>query len=67
MKYKSLVKSKNRNYTQETLEQIILKKWQKTAHHLLILHGRYTCKSQKPICDQCVITKHCVYLKNEKN
>tara|TARA_B100000401_G_C52413116_1_gene534505 strand:- start:41 stop:232 length:192 start_codon:yes stop_codon:yes gene_type:complete len=47
MKYKSLVKSKNRNYTQETLEQIILKKWQKTAHHLLILQGRYTCKSQK--------------------
>ena len=53
--------------TQEILEQITPKKWLKTAHHLLILHGRYTCKSQKPMCDQCVITKHCLYLKNEKN
>ena len=62
-----LVKTKTADQTQEILEQITPKKWLKTAHHLLILHGRYTCKSQKPICNQCVITKHCLYLKNEKN
>ena len=62
-----LAKTKTADETQETLEQITPKKWLKTAHHLLILHGRYTCKSQKPICDECVITKHCLYLKNEKN
>ena len=62
-----LVKTKNPDDTQQKLESIIPKKWLKSAHHLLILHGRYTCKSQKPICDQCVITKHCLYLKNEKN
>ena len=62
-----LVKTKTADQTQEILEQITPKKWLKTAHHLLILHGRYTCKSQKPICDECVITKHCLYLKNEKN
>ena len=62
-----LVKTKTADQTQEILEQITPKKWLKTAHHLLILHGRYTCKSQKPMCDQCVITKHCFYLKNEKN
>ena len=62
-----LVKTKTANQTQEILEQITPKKWLKTAHHLLILHGRYTCKSQKPMCDQCAITKHCFYLKNEKN
>ena len=62
-----LAKTKTADQTQEVLEQITPKKWLKTAHHLLILHGRYTCKSQKPICDQCVITKHCLYLKNEKN
>jgi len=61
------VKTKTADHTQEVLEQITPKKWIKIAHHLLILHGRYTCKSQKPICDQCVITKHCLYLKNEKN
>ena len=62
-----LAKTKTADQTQEILEQITPKKWLKTAHHLLILHGRYTCKSQKPMCDQCVITKHCLYLKNEKN
>jgi len=62
-----LVKTKTADQTQEVLEQITPKKWLKTAHHLLILHGRYTCKSQKPICDECVITKYCLYLKNEKN
>ena len=62
-----LAKTKTADQTQEVLEQITPKKWLKTAHHLLILHGRYTCKSQKPICDQCVITKHCLYLKNGKN
>jgi len=61
------VKTKTADHTQEVLEQITPIKWIKIAHHLLILHGRYTCKSQKPICDQCVITKHCLYLKNEKN
>ena len=62
-----LVKTNTADQTQEVLEQITPKKWLKTAHHLLILHGRYTCKSQKPICDECVITKYCLYLKNEKN
>ena len=62
-----LVNTKTADQTQEILEQITPKKWLKTAHHLLILHGRYTCKSQKPICDQCVITKYCLYLQNEKN
>ena len=62
-----LVETKTADQTQEVLEQITPKKWLKTAHHLLILHGRYTCKSQKPICDKCVIAKQCLYLKNEKN
>ena len=62
-----LAKTKTADQTQEVLEQITPKKWLKTAHHLLILHGRYTCKSQKPICDECVITKYCMYLKNEKD
>jgi endonuclease-3 len=62
-----LTKTKTADQTQEVLERITPKKWLKTAHHLLILHGRYTCKSQKPLCDQCVITRYCVYWKNEKD
>ena len=31
------------------------------AHHLLILHGRYTCIARKPKCDGCVIVDLCEY------
>ncbi|NND54098.1 MAG: endonuclease III, partial [Gammaproteobacteria bacterium] len=33
------------------------------AHHLLILHGRYTCKARKPSCSACVIEDLCEYRK----
>lgn len=29
------------------------------AHHWLLLHGRYVCKSTKPECDQCFFDKYC--------
>jgi len=63
-----LVKTKNPDDTQKKLESIIPKKWLKSAHHLLILHGRYTCKSQNPICAECVVLNFCEYKKkNEQN
>ncbi len=31
------------------------------AHHLLILHGRYTCIARKPRCGSCVIEDLCEY------
>lgn len=33
------------------------------AHHLLILHGRYTCIARKPKCQNCVIADLCEYQK----
>jgi len=33
----------------------------KDAHHLLILHGRYTCVARKPKCPQCPIADLCEY------
>lgn len=33
------------------------------AHHWLILHGRYTCKARKPLCDVCGLTSVCRYYK----
>ena len=35
--------------------------YQKNAHHLLILHGRYTCKARTPQCPTCVIWDLCEY------
>ncbi len=29
------------------------------AHHWFILHGRYVCKAQKPLCDQCSLSDIC--------
>jgi endonuclease-3 len=31
------------------------------AHHLLILHGRYTCIARKPRCGSCIIEDLCEY------
>ncbi len=31
------------------------------AHHWLILHGRYICKSRKPLCDKCGLKEFCKY------
>jgi endonuclease-3 len=34
-------------------------RWARTAHHLLILHGRYTCKARQPECWRCPISAWC--------
>lgn len=39
-----------------------------TAHHWLILHGRYTCVARKPKCEICGLQEACKYFqKNQKN
>lgn len=32
-----------------------------TAHHWLILHGRYVCQARKPKCGECCISDLCAY------
>jgi endonuclease-3 len=32
-----------------------------TAHHWLILHGRYTCLARSPKCDACGLQPYCKY------
>ena len=47
------------------VEQKLLKftpeRYLKDAHHLLILHGRYTCTARTPKCPVCVIREYCDY------
>lgn len=31
-----------------------------TAHHWLILHGRYVCKARKPLCEDCGLKDLCM-------
>ena len=35
-----------------------------TAHHWLILHGRYTCLSRSPKCEACGLSAFCKYYSN---
>ncbi len=46
--------------------------FKKDAHHLLILHGRYTCTARNPKCEICIIYDDCEWnnrskKSNEKN
>ncbi len=56
-----LTKGKNPNQVEEQLLKILPNKFLKKAHHLILLHGRYVCKSRNPICVKCVINKICLY------
>ena len=44
---------------EKILERITPNKFKHHAHHWLILHGRYVCKSRKPDCPKCVVREYC--------
>ena len=46
-------------------EKTIPKEFMHDAHHLLILHGRYTCTARKPKCAECCIEDLCEYQAKE--
>ncbi len=46
---------------EKKLEKWVPKQHKKDAHHLLILHGRYTCIARKPRCQSCVIEDLCEF------
>ena len=51
---------------EKDLPKQIAKEWQLKAHHWLVLHGRYICKSRKPLCEKCFLTKYCKYFKSKQ-
>jgi len=46
---------------EQKLDKWVPRQHKKDAHHLLILHGRYTCIARKPRCQSCVIEDLCEY------
>jgi endonuclease-3 len=54
---------KNVLEVEKKLDRHVPKEYKKDAHHLLILHGRYTCIARKPRCGSCVIAAVCEYPK----
>ena len=37
------------------------KRYLTNAHHLLILHGRYTCTARRPNCPGCALKRYCQF------
>ena len=54
-----LAKGKNVVEVEQNLEKWVPKQHKLDAHHLLILHGRYTCIARKPRCGSCVVEDLC--------
>ena len=60
-----LAEGKNPDQVEQALYKVVPNKYLKDAHHLLLLHGRYTCKARTPSCNNCVIIKFCKYNQKE--
>jgi endonuclease-3 len=56
-----LATGKNVLEVEQKLTRTVPKQHLKDAHHLLILHGRYTCIARKPRCGSCVIADLCEF------
>lgn len=56
-----VVKASTPESTELALNRVIPEENWSELHHLLIFLGRYVCKSQKPQCNDCKLTKLCAY------
>ncbi|PLA74929.1 endonuclease III [Hydrogenovibrio sp. SC-1] len=56
-----LAKGKTVLEVEKKLVKTVPKRYLIPAHHLLILHGRYTCTARKPRCGACCIYDLCEY------
>ncbi|MBR1985270.1 MAG: endonuclease III, partial [Clostridia bacterium] len=45
------------------LQKVVEKNKWGQFHHFLVLFGRYNCKSQNPLCENCELSKFCNYKK----
>ena len=46
------------------LEEITPAEYLRNAHHYLLLHGRYICRAQRPLCGGCVLRGLCPFLRS---
>lgn len=50
--------------TEKQLMQAIPPEQWADSHHYILLHGRYVCKAQRPLCNQCHVRELCQYYKD---
>ena len=63
----NLAPGENVLQVEKKLIKLTPKEFLQDAHHLLILHGRYTCIARQPKCNVCIIYDLCEYKKKLKN
>lgn len=56
----------NVDQVERNLLKIIPEPYLYDAHHWLILHGRYVCKAQRPLCGNCLIADLCKFPEKQK-
>ena len=49
---------------EQDLLKIFPKEYLKDINHLFVWHGRKTCDSRKPLCNQCTVKDFCKYYQN---
>ena len=50
---------------QELMEALDKNVWSE-SHFLMVLFGRYVCKAQRPLCEECGLKEYCKYYKEIK-
>ena len=51
---------------EQELLKIFPKKYLKDINHLFVWHGRKTCDSRNPHCENCAVNKYCKYFSTQK-
>lgn len=62
----NLSNAKTPEQTEMDLRKAFKEEYWSSLHLYLVLFGRYTCKSQKPDCENCKLQKYCSYYKEKK-
>jgi len=57
--------AKTPEQTEKQLYEYVPQKYRASMHHWLVLHGRYICKSRKPLCNACGISNYCNFFNFE--
>lgn len=58
-----IVDTKTPEQTSKIIERKVPDKYKDTAHHALVLFGRYKCIARKPLCEDCAFVEVCKYYK----
>lgn len=53
--------------TEKQLMDAIPREQWADSHHYLLLHGRYVCKAQRPLCGACSVRDYCRYHKEQSD